>query len=71
MKIEIHNFRACNNAYNNAGDLAQLMPPRTWEGDHTSDQLAIYREAMRLYCAMEDKSAFSTKFKFNDDIKNI
>ena len=51
-------------------DISNILPPTTWE---TTDQenIKLYRESMRLYCAMEDRSAFKPDFKFDDKIVNL
>ena len=47
-----------------------LQPPATWVTQDPSD-LKLYREAMRVYCAMEDKSAFTPSFVFDESIVNL
>lgn len=51
------------------GNLKELMPPSTWD---TKDQghLLLYREVMRVYCAMEDGSAYKTDFDWDRSIKD-
>lgn len=50
-------------------DLSQLMPPSTWPTNE-ADHIALYRECIRVYCAMEDGSAFSPAFKWSDKVKD-
>jgi len=48
-------------------DLSKLMPPETWptaEPEHVT----LYREVIRVYCAMEDGSAFSPSFQWKQDM---
>ena len=50
-------------------NIKTLMPPSTWP---TTDpkHLRLYRASMRLYCAMEDRSAFRSDFEFDESIEN-
>lgn len=50
-------------------DLTQILPPATWP---TTDQqhIRLYREVMRVYCAMEDGRAFQPGFQFADFVKD-
>lgn len=50
-------------------DHSNLMPPETWP---TTDpeHVALYREVMRVYCAMENGSAFLPSFKWQLDMKD-
>lgn len=52
-----------------AQDIVTLMPPATWE---TKDivHIKLYREVMRVFCAMEDGSAFKPDFKWDETIKD-
>lgn len=42
----------CVDRYENGGDFSSLLPPSSWP---TTEQahIALYREVMRVYCAME------------------
>ena len=48
-------------------DLATIKPPETWPTNE-QEHIELYREVMRVYCAMEDGSAFSTSFRFKTDM---
>jgi hypothetical protein len=48
-------------------DLDGIMPPSSWENPSTSD-VDLYRQCIRAYCAMEDRSAFSANFEWNHSI---
>jgi hypothetical protein len=54
------------------GDISQILLPDTWQSTDVQNHLKLYRECMRLYCALEDGSAFSIdkKFKFDMSIKD-
>jgi alpha-amylase/alpha-mannosidase (GH57 family) len=51
-------------------DISTLIPPKTWE-TQDEDHIQLYREVMRLYCAMEDRTAFTPEFEYDDSIVNI
>jgi hypothetical protein len=48
-------------------NLEEIQPPESWQ---TTDpaQLKLYREVMRVYCAMENRSAFENGFKWDESI---
>jgi hypothetical protein len=50
-------------------DLTVIKPPSTWP---TTDDahIRLYREVMRLYCAMEDGTAFRKGFQFAPFVKD-
>lgn len=50
-------------------DVTSLMPPSTWP---TTDagHIKLYREVMRVYCAMETGSAYNYDFVWDEDIKD-
>lgn len=50
-------------------ELSTLVPPDTWPTTE-SEHLTLYREVMRVYCAMEDGSAFSPEFRWQDDMQD-
>eukprot|EP01039_Chlorochromonas_danica_P006186 gene6186-6821_t len=50
-------------------DLANLKPPDSWQTTD-ADHMALYRECIRAYCAMEDGSAFSPSFQWNTKIRD-
>lgn len=50
-------------------DLSQIMPPATWPTTE-HDHVKLYREAMRVYCAMEDGTAFKKGFVWDHDIRD-
>ena len=50
-----------------SGDISTITIPDTWKTTD-STHLRIYREAMRLYCALEDGTAFNGKYKFDETI---
>ena len=58
--------QSCNDHENS---LATFVPPDTWK---TTDEthLELYRECMRVYCAMEDGTAFKSNFKWKTDMKD-
>lgn len=51
------------------GELDNIKPPSSWP---TSDieHIRLYREVMRVYCAMEDGTAFQRGFKFAENVKD-
>jgi hypothetical protein len=51
-------------------EISTLIPPATWDTNDVED-IRLYRECMRLYCAMEDRTAFKHNFKFDLNIHNI
>ena len=50
-------------------DLQSILPPDTWPTKDAS-HVKLYREVMRVYCAMEDGSAFSMHFPWDEDIRD-
>jgi hypothetical protein len=50
-------------------DLSTLHPPESWQ---TTDpkHLTLYREVMRVYCALENRSAFEKSFVWDETIKD-
>lgn len=50
-------------------DLNTLLPPDTWE---TNDQshIYLYRKCMIAYCAMEDGSAYTQEFEWDETIND-
>ena len=50
-------------------DLSQLRPPSSWPTED-AEHIALYREAMRVYCAMESGAAFKPDFKWNTNIND-
>jgi hypothetical protein len=50
-------------------DLSTLLPPSTWP---TTDpqHLRVYREAIRVYCALQDGQAFSSTFLWDESIRD-
>jgi hypothetical protein len=44
-------------------DLSTIMPPETWPTTD-SEHITLYREVIRVYCAMEDGTAFNPGFKW-------
>lgn len=51
-------------------DLSVLLPPPSWHTS-TADDIALYREVMGLYCAMEDGRAFASSYQFANFIEDI
>lgn len=51
------------------GDLMSILPPDTWA---TTDEahVKLYREVMRVYCALEDGSAYSPDFPWDESIED-
>lgn len=50
------------------GDLSSLTPPvESWPTED-AQHLALYRECMRAYCAMEDGTAFTAHFQWDQSI---
>eukprot|EP01039_Chlorochromonas_danica_P002492 gene2492-2730_t len=43
---------------------------RVWNSTHHPERFALYRECLRVYCAMEDGAAFSPSFEWNFDIRD-
>ena len=51
-------------------DITTLKPdPKVWEPEDDS-QLELYQECMRVYCALEDGSAYDQDFEFDHEIKD-
>lgn len=50
-------------------DLTTLMPPSTWPTRDES-HFVLYREVMRVFCALEDGSAFSPTFQWDMSIQD-
>ena len=48
-------------------DLLTIKPPDTWP-TQDPEHIKLYREAMRVYCALEDGSAFSSDFYWDESI---
>jgi hypothetical protein len=48
-------------------ELSSLKPPETWPTNEP-EHIELYREVMRVYCAMEDGSAFSPSFAWKTDM---
>lgn len=46
-----------------------LPPPAQWETKE-AEHIALYREVMRVYCAMEDGSAFTETFKWDTSVRD-
>eukprot|EP01031_Cornospumella_fuschlensis_P028533 gene28533-34443_t len=51
------------------GGLDSLRPPSTWPTTE-DDHISLYKEVMRVYCAMEGGQAFKADFKWNDKVKD-
>ena len=49
------------------GDNSAISIPDTWQTNEPN-HLKLYREAMKLYCALEDGSALTGNYKFDDTI---
>ena len=48
-----------------------IFPPNSFGWDNISpEDLSVYRSSMILYCALVDRSAFSSSFAFDEGIKN-
>ena len=50
-------------------EISKLSPPESWESPDNND-IILYREVMRVYCALEDGSAYEKKFKWDQTIKD-
>eukprot|EP01038_Epipyxis_sp_PR26KG_P012174 gene12174-16304_t len=50
-------------------DISKLSIPTTWETNNP-DHLILYREAMRVYCALENHSAYNIDFQWDYSIKD-
>ena len=58
-----------------ANAFQSLPPPESWikaenEKEPNSQELSIYREAMRVYCAMESGAAFHADFIWDEKMKD-
>jgi hypothetical protein len=51
------------------GDITTITIPDTWQTNE-DNHLKLYREAMRLYCALEDGTAFNGNYKFDETISD-
>jgi hypothetical protein len=51
-------------------ELSTLEPPKEMWPTTDPQHVKLYREVMRVYCAMEDGSAYSAQFPWDDDIKD-
>ena len=51
------------------GDIKNINPPETWS---TTDvkHIGLYREVMRVYCALEDGSAYDPNFHWDESIED-
>ena len=47
----------------------EIHPPASWSTTN-NEEIRIYREAIRVYCALEDQSAYSSSFKWDNSIKD-
>jgi hypothetical protein len=47
-----------------------LVPPKEQWENPDPEQLRLYREVMRVYCAMERGEAFQDGFKFDKDMRD-
>mmetsp|Transcript_28388 Transcript_28388/g.47707 ORF Transcript_28388/g.47707 Transcript_28388/m.47707 type:complete len:265 (+) Transcript_28388:3-797(+) len=50
-------------------DLKTLKPPTTWVTDDP-DHIKLYQEVLRVFCAMEDRSAYSPDFQWDMTIRD-
>lgn len=50
-------------------DLTSILPPESWP-TKDDQHIRLYREVMRVYCAMEDGRAFQRGFQFADFVKD-
>ena len=50
-------------------DVNSIVPPSTWP-DPTENELAVYRQVMKAYCAMESGEAFHYSFEWDESIKD-
>lgn len=50
-------------------DLSSLVPPSGWPTSEPK-HITLYRECMRVYCAMEDGSAFTKAFSWDETVKD-
>lgn len=48
---------------------AALPPSASWDTKE-ANHIKLYRSSLRLYCAMEDFSAFEPSFQFDESVKN-
>ena len=51
-------------------DHSSLVPPKEQWSDPDPEQLRLYREVMRVYCAMESGEAFKEGFQFDTNVKD-
>jgi hypothetical protein len=51
-------------------DVSTLLPPDTWQTTEAA-HIKLYREAMRVYCALEDGSALKPEFKWDESIVDM
>ncbi len=51
-------------------DLTTLRPPESWPTTE-AEHISLYREVMRVYCALEDGSALRPSFAWDQSIKDV
>ena len=51
-------------------DYKNLLPSKNVWDTTEKDKIALYRECMRVYCALENGSAFSLSFTWDESIAN-
>jgi len=51
------------------GDTTKLLPPESWPTKEEK-HIKLYREAMRVYCAFEDGTAYLSDFKWDETIRD-
>jgi hypothetical protein len=52
-----------------AASIEAVMPPEAW-GSRQQDHIRLYRASLKLYCAMEDGTAFEPDFAFEESIRD-
>ena len=53
-----------------SGDLSTLRPPASWPNTEP-EHISLYREVMRVYCALEDGAALKGSFVWDQSIKDV
>ena len=51
------------------GDITKVAPPDSW-GTKDAVHVKLYREVIRVYCAMEDGSVYSQDFSWDETIED-
>lgn len=69
IDVKLQHGRSTQKDTSCGGEISNLMPPESWpttDGEHVS----LYRECMRVYCALEDGSALRPSFEWDRSIRD-